>query len=170
MADAKQNAYLWKDNRATFHSPLGVVAHSWCPSYSSNRGRGIPLAWVSQWDPVPKTKHKKQWLGGGYPCVAIFAYSESGVTFSVYPFESSLIQSWRDGQELGAHAALGEDLTSVPSTHVRQVTTAWHSSSKRSDTPFWFLWVPALTRIHSHTQTHRHNFFKEPFFVSISKT
>lgn len=40
---------------------------------------------------------------------------------------------------LGAHTALGEDLTSVPSTHVRQVTVACNSSSKRSDPVFWSL-------------------------------
>jgi hypothetical protein len=44
-------------------------------------------------------------------------------------------------------------IVSVPDIHIHQLTTAWNSSSRGSDAPFWTLQVPAC--IHEHlTQTH----------------
>lgn len=45
-----------------------------------------------------------------------------------------------------ALAALPEDLNSIPSTHIRQPTTAYNSSFSRSDT-LWPQWLPAHTQV-----------------------
>jgi hypothetical protein len=44
--------------------------------------------------------------------------------------------------ELRGLAALPEDLSSVPSTRIRQLTTAFNSSFKRSNTHFWPPQIP----------------------------
>ena len=40
-------------------------------------------------------------------------------------------------QWLGALAALAEDLSSIPSTHIGQFTTTWNSGTRGSDALFW---------------------------------
>lgn len=50
--------------------------------------------------------------------------------------------------------ALAEDLSSVPSTHGRQLT--YNSSSKDPIPSFWLLWEPAVMTIYPHTDTYKH--------------
>lgn len=45
---------------------------------------------------------------------------------------------------LETEAALSEDPRSVPSNNVWHLMTAWNSSSRRSNSPFWPLWEQAL--------------------------
>lgn len=55
-------------------------------------------------------------------------------------------------QGLRVLTAFAKDLNLFPSTHIRQLTTAYCSSSKGSDTVFWTLWA-----LYTHAaQTLRH--------------
>lgn len=56
-------------------------------------------------------------------------------------------------QQVKVLADLLEDLSSVPNTHIRQLTTV--CSSRGPDTVFWPLLAPTSTCVHSHTNMHR---------------
>jgi len=51
--------------------------------------------------------------------------------------------------------ALAEDLTSVPSNNVRQLMTAYNSSSGGSDVLFWPLWVLYAQKIQTHVHINK---------------
>lgn len=61
-------------------------------------------------------------------------------------------------QKLRALAVHAKDL--VPSSHSSQLTMAYNSSSRRSDTLFRTLWAPGMHTVHTHactqnTSTHK---------------
>ena len=64
-------------------------------------------------------------------------------------------------QQLKMHNTFGEDLSLVPSIHIRLLTAAFNSSSKDSDTLFWIPWVPALTHTHTHARIHTYTYKKK---------
>ena len=63
------------------------------------------------------------------------------------------LERWLSGQE---HTALEEELNSVPHTHTGHPSTAWNSTSRRSDVIFWPLQPVALMGTYMHTETHLH--------------
>lgn len=58
-------------------------------------------------------------------------------------------------QWLRAHIALPEDLRAIPSTHVRQLTTAYNPSSRRI-THLWHQWTTAFMCNTHHSAAHIH--------------
>lgn len=61
-------------------------------------------------------------------------------------------------QWLSIHTALADGLKGVPSTHARQLTTAYISSSRRSDVFFRSSWAPSpyvtlSSPMHTYAQT-----------------
>lgn len=47
-----------------------------------------------------------------------------------------------------AHATPAEDPGSVPSTHIKQLTTTCNANSKGFGTLFWLLWALAMQVVH----------------------
>jgi uncharacterized membrane protein YesL len=54
-------------------------------------------------------------------------------------------------RKLKVQTVLAEDLSSAPSTHTGQFTTAYNSSFQRSDLLFWTLQASILICIHTYT-------------------
>jgi hypothetical protein len=51
-------------------------------------------------------------------------------------------------------ACLADDLNSIPSTHIKQLTTAFNSRSRRSDRFAPHPWIPAFRGSYPHTDIH----------------
>lgn len=47
-----------------------------------------------------------------------------------------------------AHATPAEDPSSVPSSHIRQLTIACNANSKGFGTLFWLMWALAMQIVH----------------------
>jgi hypothetical protein len=63
-------------------------------------------------------------------------------------------------QLFGELAVLLEDQGSVPRKHVRQLTTAWNSSSQGSDTLFWAPIYNVYT-LYTHRYIHMNKLIKQ---------
>lgn len=60
-------------------------------------------------------------------------------------------------QQLRTHTAFAEDASFVPSTHIRQLTPTYNSSSRSSTSFFWPLQVlNSHSQIHIYIHEHRH--------------
>lgn len=67
-------------------------------------------------------------------------------------FITMLSQGFRDGSAGKALVVLPQDLSSVPSTYTRRLSTVWSSNSRASNTSSW---ASSLMCTHPHVDTHR---------------
>lgn len=72
----------------------------------------------------------------------------------MFPIVEEATQARELTQWLRARAALPEDQSAVPSTHIRQFTAAHGSRSEGSDVLFWSEWIPARSCALGDTQTY----------------
>ena len=80
---------------------------------------------------------------------------------STVSLKSTVTGLERGARWLGAHTALAEDLSLVPSLHVRLLVTTCNSSFRGSDTPYWpsqvlHIHIQACMYRHTHVQGHTH--------------
>jgi hypothetical protein len=90
-------------------------------------------------------------------CLHLCTYPQTDTHLNVIKtfFRSGLLAPY-----LRVCTVLPEDLSSIPSTHIRWLTTTFNSSCKGSDTSGFcrhlFTYVYKLTHMQVHTHTHTH--------------